>query len=114
MPTKTNEFREERLNSSIKEIVGEFLEREVALAGTLLTVTRIIFKDNATRAQVFVTVYPESKEKETIKAIEKSLRSLRLFVKEKIKTRIIPFFEFRIDAGEKNRERVEELLRDHV
>lgn len=105
-------FREDRLNSAIKEIVAKFLEKEVASAGSLLTVTRVIFKDNCARAQVLVTVYPESREKETMKNIEKNLRALRLYVKDRIKTRVIPFFEFQIDAGEKNRERVEELLED--
>ena len=34
------------------------------------------------------------------------------YVKKKLKTRIIPFVEFKVDFGEKNRQKIDQLLKD--
>ena len=104
-------YKEERLNSSIKEIASDFFEKEVSIPGILLTVTRIELRNHFTKAQIFVTVYPDSREKEAMNAVKTKSQFLHDYFKKRLRIRIIPRFEILIDKGEKNREKIEEILK---
>ncbi len=103
-------YKEERLNSTIKEIASDFLEREFSAPGILLTVTRIELREHFTKAQIFVTIYPDNKEKDVLAKARTKMHLMQSFFKKRLKTKVIPYFEILLDQGEKNRERIEKIL----
>jgi ribosome-binding factor A len=64
------------------------------------------------RATIFITVMPESKEKEALEFAKRKRAELRDFLKKNIEIKIIPFIDIEIDRGEKNRQKIDELLRE--
>lgn len=104
-------YREEKLNNHIRELAADFLSRE-SNGQSLLTVTSVKTFDNGKRATVFFTVLPESYTKPALDFAKRKRADFRQFVKEKSLIGLIPFFDFEIDEGEKNRQRIEELLHE--
>lgn len=103
--------RQEKINSLIKELVNEFILREIKLKNTLITITRAEISSDIKSLKIFITVYPESGEKTALKELARNLSEWQKFLASKFRARFLPRSEFLIDQGEKNRQKVEELLK---
>ncbi len=103
--------RNEKLTSELRNLAGDFL-KEAAGAGSLVTVTDVRLSDNAERALIAFTVFPETAEARALRAAKRREKSFRYYASDHIRTRHIPVISFAIDAGEKNRQRIDELLRE--
>lgn len=102
-------IKDERTTELIKNIAAEFLQRE-SNPESLITVTDATFSERAKSATVFFTVFPEDKEESALSFAKRKRTEFREYFKEKTRTRIIPFFDFEIDKGEKNRQKIDRLL----
>ena len=100
--------RNGRLTEYIKEQVSEFIARE-SNHSSLVTVTRVRLANSLKKAEVLITVYPEEKEQEVLDFLKRRGSEIRNYVKNHIRTRTIPFLEFIVDGGAKNRQRIDEL-----
>ncbi len=103
-----SEFRSEKLNELFMHCSAEF----VALNSnrtSLITVTNFVLSDDEKRATIFVTVLPTDKEKGALEFLKRQRPELREFIKKKVRTRVIPFVDFAIDNGEKNRQKIDLL-----
>ncbi|MBI1956983.1 MAG: hypothetical protein HYS44_00795 [Candidatus Niyogibacteria bacterium] len=106
-----NARRHERLTSWMAQAASEFIERSVAIPETLITVTRVFVEPNLERATVYLSVWPESKEAEALKAVRAVRRDFYEYARGKFTIgQRIPV-DFALDHGEKARFRVEELLK---
>lgn len=105
----SDNIRAERLAEYVKEVVSDFISRE-SNHSSLITVTRVDLDNSLKTGKVLISVYPEDKESEVINFLKRRRSDVRDHLKKKIRTRIIPFIDFLIDEGEKNRRRVDELL----
>ena len=103
--------RNEKLANLIKELSAQFLNRENNRT-SLITVTSCATSPDLKRATVFITVLPESKEHDALDFSKRKRPQLRNFLKKNMKTKIIPFVDIQIDMGEKNRQKIDELLRE--
>ena len=103
--------RNEKLANLIKELSAQFLNRENNRT-SLITVTSCTTSPDLKRATVFITVLPESKEHDALDFSKRKRPQLRNFLKKNMKTKIIPFVDIQIDMGEKNRQKIDELLRE--
>ena len=103
--------RNEKVANLIKELTAQFLAREDNKT-SLITVTSCTASPDLKRATVLITVLPESKEKDALSFTKRKRRELREFLKNSIKTKITPFINIEIDLGEKNRQKIDELLRN--
>src|SRR3989338_4542498 len=103
--------RNEKVANSIKELSALFLSRENNRT-SLITVTSCAVSPNLRRAIIFITVFPSVKEKPALDFIKRKLGSLREFLKKSLPIKIIPFLSVTIDQGEKNRQKIDELLRE--
>lgn len=92
----------------LRELAATYLAEE-ANRDALITVTRAEFAPDGKRATVYVSVFPESREEDAIWFLTRHGTSFRDYLKKRSKFRALPFVEFRIDIGEKNRQRLEEL-----
>ena len=103
--------RNTRVANYIKELGAEFLGRENNRT-SLITVTSATCSPDLKRATIFITVLPNSKEKSALEFVKRKRGELREFLKKNMTTKIIPFIDIAIDLGEKNRQKIDELLRN--
>ncbi|HET8575150.1 MAG TPA: ribosome-binding factor A [Candidatus Paceibacterota bacterium] len=99
---------DERKSEQIRRLAGEFIQEESS-GLSLITVTRVGGDDHLRKATVFVTILPESSEEEALHFLKRKRGEFREHVKKHSRFKSIPFFDFEIDRGEKNRQRIDEI-----
>ena len=103
--------RSEKITNFLKELAANFLGRENNHT-SLITVTSCAASPDLKKATIFITVFPESREHDALDFTKRKRTELRDYLKKNMKTKIIPFIDFEIDLGEKNRQKIDELLRE--
>ena len=103
--------RNEKVANNIKELAAQFLGRENNRT-SLITITACTVSPDLKRATIFMTVLPSSKEENALGFVKRNLKDLREFLKKNMPIKIIPFLDVAIDQGEKNRQKIDELLRN--
>ena len=114
-------LRQEKVNSLLKDLAASFLSRESGMvSAALITITHIETPKDLSpcgrsavgrkSAKIFISIFPENKEKETLNLLNEKKGELRKYIGSQIKMKFLPFLEFEIDKGEKSRKRIEELL----
>lgn len=101
-------YHDERMRDQIKELAALFLQKE-SNRTSLITVTHVDVQARSNRAVVYVTVLPIDKEKAALDFLKRMRGPFREYVKEHARLRAIPTFDFEIDVGEKNRQKIDEL-----
>jgi ribosome-binding factor A len=79
---------------------------------SLITITSCTASPDLKKATIFITVFPSAKETAALNFIKRNLGDLREFLKKNMQIKIIPFLDVMIDQGEKNRQKIDELLRN--
>ncbi len=100
--------KDDRLRDEIKRLAAEFLERESNHL-SLITVTDVSLSEKSTHSTIFFTVLPVQKEKAALDFVKRMRSDFRDYVMKKSRIGRVPFFDFDIDGGEKNRQRIDEL-----
>lgn len=103
--------RNKKVANLTKELTASFLGR-VDNKTSLITVTSATCSPDLKRATVLITVFPSLKEQSALQFIKRKRKELREFLKKSMPIKIIPFVDFAIDLGEKNRQKIDELLRE--
>ncbi|MFA5841066.1 MAG: ribosome-binding factor A [Candidatus Paceibacterota bacterium] len=103
--------RTEKVSNAIKELAAQFLGRENNRT-SLITVTSANVSPDLKRATIFITVLPDSKEHDALEFAKRKRAELRDFLKKNMPIKVIPFVDIMIDKGEKNRQKIDELLRN--
>jgi ribosome-binding factor A len=101
--------RNEKVANNIKELAAQFLSRENNRT-SLITITACTVSPDLKRATIFMTVLPSAKEEQALNFVKRNLKDLREFLKKNMPIKIIPFLDVMIDQGEKNRQKIDELL----
>ncbi len=95
----------------IKELSAQFLEKENNRT-SLITVTACTVSRDFKKTTVFISVLPSEKEKSALDFVKRKRSELRDYLKKFLKTKNAPFVDVKIDLGEKNRQRIDELLQE--
>lgn len=103
-----NAQRKEQVALMLKEIAADFFGRESSNM-SLITVTRTEVSPDLENCTVFISVLPESKEQAALDFAKRQLPELRSYVKQKTRTKMLPFFRVEIDYGEKNRQNIDNI-----
>ncbi len=103
--------RDIKLKELIRESAAEFLQRESNYT-SLITVTDVSVADRGRRATIFFTVLPEDKEEGALGLAKRKRTEFKDFFAQKARVRALPFFDFAIDKGEKNRQQIDEISRN--
>ncbi|MFZ3011724.1 MAG: ribosome-binding factor A [Minisyncoccia bacterium] len=103
--------RNDKVANAVKELAASFLGRENNRT-SLITVTSCSTSPDLKRATIFITVLPDSKETSALDFVKRNLSELREFLKKNLEIKTIPFLDVAIDLGEKNRQKIDELLRE--
>ncbi len=104
-----SEYRDEKIENRIKELAASYIERE-AQNTSLITVTRVVLEGRNRYAKIMISVLPREKENAAYGFIKRNLGDMRKFVQSNLKIKPIPYLDVEIDEGEKNRQRIDELL----
>lgn len=91
-------------------MAGEFLARE-SNRTSLITVTHADMSPDLKRGTIYLSVLPESEEQKALEFAKRNLTEFREYVREKSVLRFLPVFDFELDMGEKNRQRVSDLMK---
>ncbi len=101
--------REDKIKDIVRVLAAEYMLRE-SNRTSLLTVTDVQLTKNGTLATIYFTVLPESMEPGALDFAKRKRSEFREFVQEKSRIGRMPFFDFEIDKGEKNRQRIDEII----
>ncbi len=104
-----SEFRGEKITNHIKELAAIFIEREAGPT-SMITVTRVLLSPDGKKAKIMVSVLPREKEAAAYGFIKRNLGDLRKYVTKGLRVNPVPFLDVAIDEGEKNRQKIDELL----
>lgn len=99
----------ERLKLNIQEIAANFINQE-SNRKTMITVTDISLSRDCKNATIFITAFPDDQEHAALDFLKRKRPEFRDYFKARANMKIIPFFDFAVDEGEKNRQRVDSLL----
>lgn len=97
----------------IKEILHDLGARFLSLNGngtSLITVTRAELTRDEKRATIFFTVFPDKFEKTALEFAKRKRSEFKEFIKDNSRLGKIPQMDFEIDTGEKNRQKIDDLL----
>ena len=101
-------FHREKTIALIKELSAEFIS-ERSNRTSLITVTDVFLSSDEENATVLISVFPETEEESALSFCKRERPDLKHFVKEKSRLTHLPFFDFAIDVGEKNRRLIDDL-----
>jgi ribosome-binding factor A len=101
-------LRTRRVSELLKNLAAQFLERESDRT-SLITVTGTTVSSDLRNANINITVFPTDKESAALDFVKRKRGDFRNYVQSKAKLKYIPFFDFEIDKGEKNRQRIDAL-----
>ena len=101
-----------RFEEIIRDLAARFVVTESAGEG-LITITKVEADSKGEHTKIFVTVFPESFEEKALAFLKRRRSDFRDFAASHSKLFRVPFFDFEIDKGEKNRQRVEEASKNN-
>lgn len=102
--------REVQVSQIIAQLAGEFIERE-STVHSLITVTHAEMSPDMKQVTVFLSVLPQTQEEEALAFAKRARSDFRTYIREHSFLHPIPFVDFELDYGEKNRQRIDELTR---
>jgi ribosome-binding factor A len=102
-------------DEKVKEILHDLGARFLSMNGnnsSLLTVTNVALTSDKKCATIFFTVFPENLEKTALEFAKRKRGEFLEFVRDNSSLGRIPRLDFEIDQGEKNRQRIDNLLNE--
>ena len=102
------EVKREVIAEIIHRLAAQFVLEEGSDA-SLLTITRVEISPTGKEAKVFFTTLPESEENTALKFLERKTPEFKRYVRDKSRIGMVPHIDFKIDYGERNRQRLDEL-----
>ena len=104
----TTTRRQEKVAEHVRHTASAFLSRN-SNRTSLITVTSVDISSDLKKSTIYVSVYPENKEHEALGFLKRLRTEFRTFAKKELGLRTLPFFDFEIDYGEKNRQKIDEI-----
>jgi ribosome-binding factor A len=103
-------WKTEKTVSLIKHLAAEFFEAR-SDRSALITVTDATISPDRKHVTIYISVLPESEEADILDFARRKLSELREYVDKHTRMRTVPFIGIEIDNGEKNRRKIDELLK---
>lgn len=100
--------RQDRVRSLFTEVVAKFI-REEANANPLITVTRLEIAPNYRNVTVLFSTIPVEGQEDALIFLKRKGGDLRGYTMKHTNMKIVPYFNFEIDYGERNRQHIDEV-----
>lgn len=101
--------RDDRIKEILRDMGARFLLLN-SNGSSLITVTNVELTNRAKNATIFFTVFPTEFEKTALEFAKRKRSEFKEFVMEHSKLGRVPQLDFDIDTGEKNRQKIDDLL----
>ena len=101
--------RDERIKEILHDLGARFLSLN-ASNSSLLTVTGVNLTRDGKYATILFTVFPDSFEKTALEFAKRKRSEFKEYIKENSRLGRIPQMDFALDSGEKNRQKIDNLL----
>lgn len=105
--------KDKKIEEVIKKAATRFLLEETSGA-SLLTVTHVITSTRSEQATIYFTAFPTEKEKTALEFLKRKRGEFKEYLKAETNLSRIPFIDFAIDMGEKNRQRIDEISKESI
>jgi len=102
--------RQIQVAETLAHLAADFFARE-SNGQSLVTVTRADVSPDLKNVTVFFTVIPEEFQDKALKFAKRNRTEFRDYVKSNSQMKFLPTFDFEVDFGELNRQRIDELTR---
>lgn len=102
---------EEKLIELLRHKAAAFVQ-ENSNRTSLITVTNAAVTPDGKGATIYVTVFPVEKEEEALDFMRRQRPAFKHFLRDSARLRVIPFVDFKLDVGEKNRQKIDELTKE--
>ena len=99
--------RQQKVAEEIRKTAGEFIAAE-ANRNALITPTRVDISPDLKNATIYVTVLPDKYEEDALHFLKRKRSEFKSYLKKKHFKRL-PFVDFEIDFGEKNRQALDNI-----
>ena len=103
--------KHDKVAGILHRLAAEFI-RDEAGKSSLITVTRVELNPSGKDAVIYFTTLPEKEEETALKFLERKTAELKQIVRDNSRLGLIPHLRFKIDYGERNRQRLDELSRE--
>ncbi|MEK9209395.1 MAG: 30S ribosome-binding factor RbfA [Patescibacteria group bacterium] len=103
--------RQERVNALVQRLAADFLQSAIRIENVLVSVLAAEVSKDLKRAKIFVSVLPETREKEIIDLLKNQKKNFRAYLAKNLKIKYLPEPFFEIDKSERMRQRIEEILK---
>ncbi|MFA6315108.1 MAG: hypothetical protein WC648_01920 [Candidatus Paceibacterota bacterium] len=100
--------KDDKKKEILRELAAQYFSRESNRL-SMITITDVEIQAHGTRAVILMTVLPESEEESAVSFAHRQLSEFKKYVQENSRIARIPFFDVRIDIGEKNRQHMDEI-----
>ncbi|HBI17519.1 MAG TPA: 30S ribosome-binding factor RbfA [Candidatus Moranbacteria bacterium] len=105
-------FRMQKVNSLIREQLGEILSRELDLKpGVFLTVFKVDTTNDLRYANVFVSVFPEKEGDYVMTALKNEKSNIQRILNKKLHMKVLPKLVFKLDKTEVEADEIEKILK---
>ena len=95
----------------IKDAAADFFNIE-SNRTSLITVTGADISKDFSNATVYFTVFPDDQEEQVLHFARRKRADFKSYLKSNLQLRRIPFVDFKIDVGEKHRQKIDEISRE--
>jgi ribosome-binding factor A len=103
--------RQRKINQELTHLLALFIN-ENSNRQSLITITRCLTSPDLSQATAYISVIPEDQEATAEGFLNRRARDAYDFIKSRTQLRRIPRVSFVIDMGEKNRQRIDQILRE--
>ena len=105
-------FRMQKVNSLIREQLGEILNRELDLkSGAFLTVLKVDTTSDLRYTNIFVSVFPEKEGTYVMTALKNEKSNIQRILNKKLHMKVLPRLVFKLDKTEVEADEIEKILR---
>lgn len=104
-------FRVEKVNHLIRDEISKILLRELDVKDAIITITHVKTSKDLLYGRIYLTIFPENKEKEVLRVLEKQIFYLQQILNKKLQMRPVPKINFLIDEEAKIESKMFEVLR---
>lgn len=101
-----------RVNSIIREVLAEEIERMSDSRLELVSVTAVDTMANLRQATVYIDVLGEDDREDALRALRGAAKRLQSVLGSEVRMKYTPALEFEIDPGVTSGRRIEAILRD--
>jgi ribosome-binding factor A len=106
-----SDYRGEKITNHIRELAAMYIEKEAGPT-SMITVTRVLLTPDNKNATIMISVLPQEKEQAAYGFLKRNLGEMRKSITKGLKINPIPYLDVAIDEGEKNRQKIDELLKN--